>query len=148
MVRSNSRGDEWALPLFWIVGAMTAIVACFWFLLFDLSQPTAYPNPGLAAHTPPPGTRLIPLLRRSDAPKLADVPNEPASPLTALAQAPSNQKGVPELPPRNRPRVAASQDDQQKSDYGQQWNNGSSAGSSNRAWSGPRKMSGGPKSSF
>jgi hypothetical protein len=148
MVKSKTQGDEWALPLFSIVGVIAAIVACFWLLIFDLSQPTVYPNPGVTGYAPPPGTRLLPLPRTSDAPELADLPNELPSPLTAMARALDQKEAAPESPAHKRPRVVAGENEQRTSDSGQPWNYGNGAGNSNRAWSGPRKMSGGPKSSF
>jgi hypothetical protein len=83
----KSQSDESVLPLALILSTILAVVGCFWLLLFYFSQPTIYPNPGLAAYVPPPGTRLLPLLRKSDAPKLANLPDEPPSPLAALTQA-------------------------------------------------------------
>jgi hypothetical protein len=38
-----------------------------------LLQPVVLPNPGLAAYRPPPGTRLEPMRRKSDAPELTFV---------------------------------------------------------------------------
>jgi hypothetical protein len=139
--------DESASAIFWIISAIVAVVGCFWFLVFDLSQPTIYPNPGLAAYTPPAGTRLLPLWRRSDAPELATLSSEPPSPLTALART-VDHKEVSELPARNRPRVAIRANEQRTSAYGQQWDYGYGDRNSNRVWSDPHKMSGGPKSSF
>jgi hypothetical protein len=72
--RPKLLNDEWAPSVIWIVSAITAVVGCFWFLIFDLSQPTVYSNPCVAAYMPPPGTRLLPLPRTSDAPELADLP--------------------------------------------------------------------------
>jgi hypothetical protein len=146
--RSKLQNDEWAPSVIWIVSAIIAIIGCFWFLIFDLSQPIIYSNPGLAAYTPPPGTRLLPLPRRSDAPELADLANEPPSPLTALARALDQKEVMSEPPARKRPRVTAGENEQRTSDYGQQWNYGYGDRNSNRASSGPHKMSGGPKSSF
>jgi len=151
--RSKLQNDEWALSVFWIVSAITAIVGCFCFLIFDVSQPTNYPNPGLAANTPPPGTRLLSFSRTSDAPELADLPKGPPSPLTALARAPDQKEVMSESPAgeppaRKRPRGAAGENERRTSNYGQQWHYGYGDRNSNRTWSGPRKMSGGPKSSF
>jgi len=147
MAKNNSQSGERVLPLFWLVGVITGVVGCFWFMLFHLSQPAIYANPGVAAYTPPPATRLIPLPRKSDAPELAYSPDAPASPLTAFAQA--DQRGAMSEPTaRKRTRAITPENDQRTSDYGQQWNYGYGAANSNRAWNGPRKMSGGPKSSF
>ena len=147
--RSKSRSDEWAPPLFSIIGAITAIVGCFWLLLFDLSRPTIYPNLGLAAYTPPPGTRLLPLPRKSGAQELADLPDEPPSPLTALAQAKANEKPVKVDSPtaaRKHVRAAPREYDQRTLGYAQEWNYGQSDWNSNRAWSGRRNLTGGPES--
>jgi hypothetical protein len=43
-----------------------------------LMQPRVFPNPGLAAYKPPPGTRLIPLPRKMDAPALVELPAVPS----------------------------------------------------------------------
>ena len=77
----KSQSTEAVLPLFLILSAILAVVGCFSLLLFYFSQPTIYPNPGLAAYAPPPGTRLLPLLRMSNAPELVNLPDEPPSPL-------------------------------------------------------------------
>jgi hypothetical protein len=142
----KSQSDESVLPVFLILNAILAVVGSLWLLLFYFSQPTIYPNPGLAAYVPPPGTRLLPLLRKSDAPELANLQDEPPSPLAALAQA-QDQKMF-ERPARRRPRVAIRENEHWISDYGQQSNSGHGDWSGNRPWSSPRKMSGGPKSSF
>jgi hypothetical protein len=147
--RLKSPGDELVLPLFWILSAILAVFGCFWILLFYFSQPTKYPNPGLAAFVPPAGTRLLPLPRKSDAPELADLPEESPSAVAALAQAQGSQKELMLKPPmRKRPALATGENDQRTIGPGQQWNSGYDSQNSNRAWSVPRKMSGGPKSSL
>jgi hypothetical protein len=140
----KSQINESVLPVFLILSAILAAVGCFSLLLFCFSKPTIYPNPGLAAYAPPPGTRLLPLPRKSDAPELANLPDEAPSPLAAFAQAQKNE--MSETAARKRPRVAIHETDHATSDYAQQWNPGHGDWSSNRAWSGSRKMSGGPKS--
>jgi hypothetical protein len=77
----KSQSDESVLPVFLILSAILTVVGSLWLLLFYFSQPTIYPNPGLAAYVPPPGTRLLPLLRKSDAPELANLQDEPPSPM-------------------------------------------------------------------
>ena len=145
--RLKSPGDELVLPLFWIVSAILAVFGCFWILLFYFSQPTKYPNPGLAAFVPPAGTRLLPLPRKSDAPELADLPEESPSAVAALAQARGSQTELIFKPPvRKRPLLATRDNEQRTVGLGQQWNNEYDGWNSNRAWSVPRKMSGGPKS--
>jgi len=140
----KSQINESVLPVFLILSAILAVVGCFSLLLFYFSEPTTYPNPGLAAYVPPPGTRLVPLPRKSDAPELGNLPDEPSSPLAAFAQAQTNE--MSEIPARKRPRVAIHETDHATSDYAQQWNSGHGDWSRNRPLSGARKMSGGPKS--
>jgi hypothetical protein len=148
----KSPSDEWAAPLFWVLVTMLAGAACVFLLLYSLGQPKINPNPGLAAYTPPPGTRLIPLPRKSDAPELAELPPAPASPspLTALAQAqPSEQpaKHDVRLPVQKRPRAEPREYDQRGF---AQWNYGYRGGSNswNNSGSNNRALSGGPKSWF
>jgi hypothetical protein len=146
--RDGAYGDERARPLLWTSTAITAVVGCFWLFVFCLSQPTIYPNPGLAAYTPPPGTRLIPLSRQSDAPALADVPDEAPSPLTAMAQAQVGQKQVKDAPSgRKHPRTVPREADQRPSGYAQQWSGYGSWEGSRTPSNGPH-LTGGPKSWF
>jgi hypothetical protein len=142
----KSQIDESVLPVLLILSAILAVVGSVSLLLFHFSQPTTYPNPGLAAYRPPPAPRLIPLPRKSDAPELANLPDEPPSPLAAFAQAQKIE--MSETPAPKRPRAAVHETDHATSDYAQQWNSGQGDLSGNRAGSGARKMSGGPKSSF
>jgi hypothetical protein len=154
------QGGGWDVPLFCFLGAILAAAGCFFFLLHSLYQPTINRNPGVAAYVPPPGTRLVPLPRKSDAPELADLPADPPSPLTALARAQAGDQPAKRdirPSPRKHPRTDFAEYDQRGYDqrgydqrgydqrgYGfvQQWNNGSRGWNNNRAWSG------GPKSWF
>jgi hypothetical protein len=158
----ESQSDGWALPGLGIAGAIMAVGGLFFSALYSFAQPTFYENPGLAAYKPPPATRLVPLPRISDAPELVQLPDLPASPLTALAQAQAPDKPASEKPAkavhqaahRHAPAVPRGYD-QQRSGYAQQnyeyrdWNgnragaggwNGNRAGAggsnSNRAWAG------------
>jgi hypothetical protein len=111
-------------------------------MLFILSKPTVYANPGLASAAPPPGTRLVPLPRQSDAPELVDLLPAPASPLTAMALAqPVEAQAKPDVrtPLRKRARAAAPEDTR-ASGYGQQ------GVYENRGPSSSRVYSGGPRS--
>ncbi len=147
----KSPGDEWATPVFGVLGVMVTGAACFFLALFELSRPTINPNPGLAAYTPPPATRLVPLPRRSDAPELAELPADPpaapASALSALALAQAGDQPVKRdahPPARKHTRVVDPGDsDQRKLGYVQQpWDFGYRGTSNNRTFSG------GPKSWF
>lgn len=140
----KSPGDDWEAPLFGVFGAILAGAAGLFLLLYWLCQPAINANPGVAAYTAPPATRLVPLPRISDAPELADLPADTSSPLTALAQAqPNDQPAKPTPRPvaRKRPRPEPRDLDPHNFGFAQQWNFGSS-GTNNRAWSG------GPKSWF
>jgi hypothetical protein len=117
---------------------MLAGAACYFLLLFSLFHPTLNFNPGLAAYVPPPGARLIPLPRASDAPELAELPADPPSPLTASAKAEVRDQQVKRdtrPPARKRPRIDSRGYDQQKFGFDQQWNFGSHDWSNNGAWS-------------
>lgn len=146
----RSPDDDWAVPVFGVIGVVMVGAACLFLLLYELCQPAIHPNPGIAAYRAPPATRLVPLARASDAPELADLPvdlpPEPASALSALAQAqPGDQTTKREArPPRKRTRVDPRDRDydQRKLGYVQQPDFGY------RGWSNNRAFSGGPKSWF
>lgn len=150
----KSPGDEWATPVFGVLGVMVAGTACLFLLLYELCQPTINPNPGITAYSPPPATRLVPLARASDAPELTDLAPDPASALSALAQAQASDQPVKRdahPPARKHTRVdpvdydqrkLGYAQDQRKLGYVQQWDFGY------RGWSNNRTISGGPKSWF
>ena len=117
--------NEIAQPILWTVTAITMVIGCFWFFVFYLSQPTIYPNPGLAAYSPPAGTRLVPPPRESDAPDLAEVPENSSSPLTAMAQDQLRQKEVKAVPQvRKHPHTTPREAEQPIVGYAQQWPGG------------------------
>jgi hypothetical protein len=134
--------DDWVAPLLGVFGAILAGAGCLFLLTYYLSQPAMNPNPGVAAYTPPPATRLVPLPRKSDAPELADLPplpTEPSPALTALAQAqPSDQppKREARAPVRKRPRIDPRDDDQNRFGSVQPWKYGNRDWDNNRAWAG------------
>jgi hypothetical protein len=70
---------------------MALIVAFVPFAIpvFLAMQPTYYPNLGMAAYTPPPATRLLPLMnRKMDAPLLPiPIGEHEERPLDAMADA-------------------------------------------------------------
>jgi hypothetical protein len=144
--------SEWAAPVLAVFGSILAGAACFFLLTYYLFQPILSPNPRLAADTPPPGTQLVPLPRKSDAPALAELPAEPLSGasasgpstagLSALAQAqPGDQPPKREArpPAHKRPRVEPREDDRGKYGPDQQWKFGyrdwnNNNLNNNRAW--------------
>jgi len=142
----KSQSDQSAVIQFWILSLVLAGSACIFLPLYSLTQPTVYANPGLAAYTAPPGTRLIPLFRKSDAPELVDLPEAPHSALSAFAQAQTdeNQAKADIRPPARKraPRVDRRDYEQRKLDNAQQWDHGY------RDWNNKRVLSGGPKSWF
>jgi hypothetical protein len=150
MVRPfTTQSDEWGLPLIWVLGSIAALSGCFWFLVVYLSQPTVYRNPGLAAYTPPPGTRLLPLPRKMDAPEVADLDESPPSPVTALAQAQTNEKQVKSsrVLVRKRAHEIPREPGLRARGYAQQWN-GFGDWNSTRSWSSGRKFTGDPRPWF
>jgi hypothetical protein len=160
-VRSPATGarDDLAGPIICLLGSISA-VGVFGFALFYLSQPAIYPNPGLAAYTPPAATRLVPLPRISDAPEVASeqatLGDEPPSAETALAQAqkptkesdPSGHEHARALPHQSDPRAFGYSQPWDKFGYAQQWNGRYRDSSFNRGGGARPRMSGGPKSSF
>jgi hypothetical protein len=149
--------------MFWSLGALLAAGAGLFLLLHTLFQPSVNPNPGPTAYVPPPGTRLVPLPRKSDAPQLADVAADPlaasaalpapASPLTALAKSEtSDQQGKREIRPtvHKRPHADYTEREHEQRRYGfiQPWNYGSPANYGSPGWNSPHVMTGGPKSWF
>jgi hypothetical protein len=142
----KSQSDPSAVTQFWILSLVLAGSACIFLPLYSLTQPTIYANPGLAAYTPPPGTRLIPLFRKSDAPELVDLPDVPPPALRAFAQAQTdeNQPKADIRPPAHKrtPRVDHRNYEQRRPGDAQQWNYGY------RDWNNNRVLSGGPRSWF
>jgi hypothetical protein len=141
--------DECALPFFWGVGTIAALTCAFWFLVVYLSHPTVYPNPGLAAYSPPPGTRLMPLQRQTDAPELVELDVEPSSSVTAVAQAQTSEKHA--KPSRGavhkRVRAIPRENGERGLGYAQQWN-GYGDWNRNGGWSTGRKLTGDPRPWF
>lgn len=150
---------------FAILGLIMGGAFVFFGILHHLLQPTVVANPGLAAFSPPPATRLVPLPRQSDAPELAELPAEAASSLKAFAQAaaPTETKPDAKPPARKRPRASAAEArpsdpryyEARRPDFAQQqWNFGfSDWGAGNRAWRGEWSANshvwrGGPRSAF
>jgi hypothetical protein len=125
--RRKLHHDQAAVIQFWILSLILAGVGGFSLLFYSATRPTIYANPGIAAYAPPPGTRLVPLPRTSDAPELVDLPDQAPSPLTALAQAQPNEKPAkPDVraPARKRPRADPREYEERKAGYAQQWNYG------------------------
>src|SRR4051794_23870210 len=103
-----AKGD-YHVALCWGLGAITVVGGCVGLLLIFLMQPDKYPNPGLAAYAPPPGTRLLPLPHESDAPELAELPAPEPGALNALAHAKTvdvEGKRAPDRQVRKRTRSA------------------------------------------
>jgi hypothetical protein len=128
--------DQAAVIQFWILSLILAAAGGLSLLFYSATRPTIYANPGIAAYTPPPGTRLVPLPRSSDAPELVDLPDQASSPLTALAQAQPNEKPAKtdvRPPARKRPRSDPHDYEERKPGYAQQWNYGYHDWNNNRA---------------
>ena len=77
---------------------MCGATAALFLVLFWLMQPKVLENPGMAAYHPPPGTRLVPVPRTSDAPELASLPEGSG---TSFAEAPV----APEPPKPAKPQA-------------------------------------------
>lgn len=148
----KAQADPWIDPAFWLIGTIISIVGCFWFLLFSLSRPAVYPNPGLAAYTPPPAMRLVPLPRTSDAPEIPEpaVSRDPPSALAAFAQPVPDQKQTKEAAPsaHKRPRAVSHESGERAFGYAQPWPHQYRDQYINRGWTSRPRLTGGPKSWF
>jgi hypothetical protein len=132
----KSQDDNGVAPLFWVLSLNLAVAACFFLVLYSLLQPKINANPGLAAYTPPAGTRLIPLPRESNAPELAELPAVLPTALAALAQAqPADQHPKPDSRPPAHPRRRADPNDFDQRRNGSPQLNFGYRGWSDRAWS-------------
>jgi hypothetical protein len=131
--------DDWATPLLGVASVFLAGAAGLFFLIYFLCQPTVNPNPGIAAYSAPPATRLVPLPRISDAPELAELPAEPPSALAALAQARAGDQ-PPKPPPRpvarKRARAEPGEREPRNVGFGQPWNFGYRGPGNEHAWGG------------
>jgi hypothetical protein len=107
----KSQSPEFGASMLSVFGVLFVGAAVLFVFLYDLLQPPTIPHPGLAAFSPPAGTRLIPLPRVSNAPLLeqglapAPLPSQPSSALSARAQADARQSTNLALPARQRPRT-------------------------------------------
>lgn len=124
------------LPLLWAVGTTLGVIGFFVLSFRFLFEPTVFENPRLAAYSAPPETRLGPLLRQSDAPAIADLPELPQTPTTAVAQAQILEQAKPEVRPafRRQSQVIRRQSDAPRSGYSAQGNYAYRDWSSSRAW--------------
>jgi hypothetical protein len=59
--RSSSPQGESSAPVLLAMAIVLAVACAFFLGLYWLMQPTAVPNPGMAAYHPPRGTRVEPL---------------------------------------------------------------------------------------
>ena len=105
--------DDWTYPVMYSLIKLSLFAAAFFVFLIWLYQPNVIENPGVAAYQPPPGTRLVPLPRKMEAPEIIQIPsadnptvasvdnnNRPSDPIikknsTRVAKAKSRQKVVP-----------------------------------------------------
>lgn len=130
------RNDDWGVSALWYLTMLMAGGACFFLVLHTIYRPTVIPNPGLAAYNPPPGTRLLPLPGKHDAPILAALPDVAPDPSTALAQAsPDDKPAKRDAHSRKHQRVARDRGDVQRSNDPYRWrNNGPDWQVASRPW--------------
>jgi hypothetical protein len=100
MAKSNHDGS---LSTLGALSLMCAATAALFLMLFWLMQPKILENPGMAAYHPPPGTRLVPVPRKSDAPELASLP-ESSGPSFAEAPIPAEPPKPAKPAVRERPK--------------------------------------------
>jgi hypothetical protein len=78
-IEQRDLSADYAAPIAVYLIAFTLVAGLGCFGGYWLMQPRVIPNLGLAAYEPPPGTRLLPLPRKMDAPELADLPPTPVA---------------------------------------------------------------------
>jgi hypothetical protein len=98
-VYSRSRGDGAAGDLALLVSLYLAVAGGFAFGLYELLQPTRYPNRGLAAYTPSAATSVIP--RRAsnlDKPQIADLSEPIVISTTPATESDTDGRSMPKPP--------------------------------------------------
>jgi hypothetical protein len=125
--RPSAQSVDVTMSLLGYLSASLGFVVAFFLLLYWLMQPSVIPNPGMAAHSAPPATRLEPLPRKMDAPELAELPEPPPSVAFAQTNTSKSEKANQDVraPVRKRPRTVIRRDNQNPAQgYAQQWNDG------------------------
>src|SRR4051794_39105500 len=87
LTTQKSKVDD-SLPILNAFAVTLGLTAALFLLLYWLMQPKVFDNPGVAAYQPPTRTRLEPLPRATDAPQIAELPEETAVPIVAHEQSP------------------------------------------------------------
>jgi hypothetical protein len=90
MAVTTHKSNVASLPILNALAVTLGLTAALFLLLYWLMQPKVFENPGLASYRPPPGTRLEPLPRASDAPQLAELPESKT--VAAVAQEASSSE--------------------------------------------------------
>jgi hypothetical protein len=103
MAKSDHHGSLCTLG---VLSLMCGVTVSLFLLLYWLMQPKVLENPGMAAYHPPPGTRLVPLPRKSDAPELANLPENSRSSFAEAYTPPEPPKPAKQQA-RERPKKAA-----------------------------------------
>jgi len=101
--------DDWTYPAMYMAIKLSLFAAAFFGFLFWLYQPNVIENPGVAAYQPPPGTRLVPLARKMDAPEIFQIPVPERRTFAAadsLRVASVSNKPTDAVIKKNRARVA------------------------------------------
>jgi hypothetical protein len=128
----KAQSSDLLIPMLWGAVVIFTGAVLFSLLLYWLMKPTAYPNPGMAAYHPPPGTALLPPLRKMDSPEFAGIPAQPAQPIPSTQPTELGSSTEPKKPLRvsqSRARkgkkvMARRLDSEPKSAYATQWNRG------------------------
>src|SRR5215510_13493768 len=90
-IEQRDLSADYAAPIAVYLIAFTLVAGLGCFGGYWLMQPRVIPNLGLAAYEPPPGTRLLTLPRKMDAPELADLTPTPVATVSVeLERSPEN----------------------------------------------------------
>jgi hypothetical protein len=100
MAKTNYDGS---LSTLGVLSVMCAVTVAFFMTLNWLMQPKVLENPGMAAYHAPPGTRLVPLPRQSDAPELASLPENSATSYAEALTPPPSDPPKPVKQARKKP---------------------------------------------
>src|SRR5690348_3931434 len=90
MAVTTYKSNVASLPFLNALAVTLSLTAALFLPLSLIMEEKVFKNPGLASYRPPPGTRLEPLPRPSDAPQLAELPETKT--VAAVAQEASSSE--------------------------------------------------------
>ena len=102
--------DDWSYLVLYMLIKLSLFAAAFFGFLFWLYQPNVIENPGVAAYEPPPGTRLVSLARKMEAPEISQIPLPDSRTFASVADSRTvvsvSERPTDPVIKKNRTRVA------------------------------------------